>query len=313
MIPSKEQFKATIDRVAPYVHRTPILTSSIINKIIGAELFFKCENFQKGGAYKIRGATNATLLLPEEKRNLGLATHSSGNFAQAVAITARDLDIPAYIVMPDNSPSVKKNAVVDYKANVYSCPSTLKDREETTQKIIDETGAHFLHPSNDTNVILGQGTVAHELLEEYPNLDSIVSPVGGGGVIAGSCLACNYNNSKALVIGAEPYGADDAYHSLKEGRIMPSINPDTIADGLRTQLGDKNFPIIKESVSEIIRVTDEEIISAMKLVWERMKIIIEPSSATTLAAIIREKDKFKNQKIGLIITGGNVDLQKLPF
>lgn len=313
MIPTNEEFKRTIDVVSPHVHRTPVLSSNLINEMVGAELFFKCENFQKGGAYKLRGATNAARSLSQERLNSGLVTHSSGNFAQAVAITARDLNIPAYIVMPENSPVVKKNAVIGYGAQVTSCISTLQAREETTEGIIKNTGATFLHPSNDIDVILGQGTVAHELLEDCPDLESIVSPVGGGGVIAGACLALNYHNSQADIIGAEPFGADDAYHSLRTGKIQDNDTVDTIADGLRTKLGDKNFPIIQKHVKEIIRIEDVEIIEAMRLVWERMKIVIEPSSATTLAAVIREKKKFAGKKVGLIITGGNVDLSKLPF
>lgn len=313
MIPTNNDFKQTIERVRPYTHRTPILTSSLIDTFVGASLYFKCENFQKGGAYKLRGAINASLKLSQEQIQKGLVTHSSGNFAQAVSITAKMLGVPAYIVMPENSPVVKKNAVVGYRAEVTMCPSTLQDRENTTQAIIDKTQAHFLHPSNDLDVILGQGTVADELLEDYPDLDYIVSPVGGGGVIAGTCLAVNYHNSQCIVIGAEPFGADDAYHSLRTGVIQDNDTVNTIADGLRTKLGDQNFPIIKKYVQEIIRVEDEEIVNAMRLVWERMKIVIEPSSATTLAAIIREKEKFKGKKIGLIITGGNVDLRKLPF
>ena len=297
-------------RIEPYIHRTPVMSSSLLNEIAGCEVYFKCENFQKGGAYKMRGALNAILQLTDDQKKKGVTTHSSGNFAQAVTLAARSLNIPAYIVMPSSAPAVKVAAVRGYGGNVTICGPTLKDRENASQQIIEETGATFLHPSNDLHVIIGQGTAAYELLQEQPDLDAVMTPVGGGGLIAGTCIASNGN---VPIYGGEPYEVDDAYRSLKSGKIESNETTNTIADGLKTQLGDINFPIIKDCVTEIIRVTEQEIVDAMKLVWERMKIIIEPSSAVTFAACLSAKEKFQNQKFGIIISGGNVDLANLPF
>jgi len=310
---TKEDLQNAYDRVKSHIHKTPVLSSSYINKVSGAEVYFKCENFQKGGSYKLRGALNAALSLSEESRQKGLATHSSGNFAQAVAISAKLLDTQAHIVMPKNAPSIKQQATSDYGAEVYFCEATIQDRKSTLATVISKTGASKLHPSNDVPVIIGQGTCAYELIKEVQDLDYIISPVGGGGVAAGSILACQYFSPNTKVVGAEPENADDAYRSLQAGTIQDSINPNTIADGLRTQLGDNNFPIIKEGIDSIILVSENEIIDAMKMVWNRMKIIIEPSSATTLAAVLKSKAQFENKRVGLIITGGNVDLTNLPF
>jgi len=310
---TKDDISNAHNRIKSHIHATPVLTSTYINQLSGASVFFKCENFQKGGSYKLRGALNASLSLQKEKLERGLATHSSGNFAQAVAISAKLLGTKAHIVMPENAPAIKQKATIDYGAKVYFCEPTLDARESTLEDVIKETGASKLHPSNDIPVIIGQGTCAYELIQQVENLDFIISPVGGGGVAAGSILACKYFSSQTTVIGAEPKNADDAYRSLIAGEIQASINPDTIADGLRTQLGDHNFPIIKDGIESIILVTEDEIISAMKTVWNRMKIIIEPSSATTLAAVIKSKSKFTGKRVGLIITGGNVDLANLPF
>lgn len=313
MIPTQAALDDAMDRVKPLIHRTPVMTSTMIDEICGCSLYFKCDNFQKGGAYKIRGATNAVLQLSPDQKAKGVATHSSGNFAQALSLAARSLDIDAYIVMPENAPKVKVAAVKQYGGKVILCPSTLADREATLEKVIADTGATPVHPSNDTQVILGQGTMTLELIDQIPSLDFVVSPIGGGGVGAGACLACAYHAPSTKVVGAEPANADDAYRSLQTGEIQPSIKPDTIADGLRTQLGDKNFPIIKSMIDEIVLVSEERIIEAMRLVWERMKIIIEPSSATSLAAVMTKPEKFAGKKVGLIITGGNVSLDKLPF
>lgn len=310
---SKEDISNAHARIKDHIHETPVLTSSYINELSGASIFFKCENFQKGGSYKLRGALNASLSLSKKDRQLGLATHSSGNFAQAVAISAKLLNTPAHIVMPENAPSIKQRATQDYSAQVYFCESTLQARESTLQDVISKTGATKLHPSNDIPVICGQGTCAYELIQQVENLDFIISPVGGGGVAAGSILTCKYFSPSTLVIGAEPENADDAYRSLEVGEIQDSVHPDTIADGLRTQLGSNNFPIIRDGIDSIILVSEDEIVSAMKMVWNRMKIIIEPSSATTLAAVLKTKSRFANKKVGLIITGGNVDLTNLPF
>lgn len=279
----------------------------------GAEVFFKCENFQKGGAYKMRGATNAILSLTEDERKKGVVTHSSGNFAQALSLGAKQTGSKAFIVMPENAPRVKKEAVKGYGAEIIESQSTIEAREEMAEKVKSEKGATFIHPSNDDNVIYGQGTASMELLEEQPELDYILVPVGGGGLIAGTALAAKYFGKNCEVIGTEPKNVDDAYRSLKSGKIESNESTDTVADGLRTKLGDRNFPIIKEHIKQIIRVEEKEIIEAMKLIWERMKIIIEPSSAVAFAGLLREKEKFQNKKIGIIVSGGNVDLQNLPF
>ncbi|GAB5474787.1 MAG: pyridoxal-phosphate dependent enzyme [Maribacter sp.] len=309
----KEELVACHARIAPYIHRTEVLSSRLINAYVGAEVFFKCENFQRGGAYKMRGATNAIMQLGEQERSKGVVTHSSGNFAQAVSLAAQSLGVTAHIVMPTTAPKVKKVGVRQYNGRIYECEPTLEARQEMADRIARETGAVFLHPSNQWEVILGQGTAAMELFEDHPDLNALFCPVGGGGLIAGSALAAQYFGTDCKVYGGEPYEADDAYRSLQSGKIEGNETVNTIADGLKTTLGDVNFPIIKEYVAGITRVTEEEIISAMRLVWERMKIIIEPSSAVTLAALISEKAAFQNQKVGIVISGGNVDLDHLPF
>ncbi len=313
MIPGKNELIKAAKRIKPFVHETPVLTSSSINKIIGAEIYFKCENFQRMGAFKMRGSVNAILQIPDKERAKGVVTHSSGNFAQAVALAAKSIDTKAYIVMPFNAPKVKTAAVLEYGAEVIECPPTLKDRETTAKGIVDKTGATFVHPSNDLDVILGQGTAALELIEQEGDLAYIFVPVGGGGLLAGTAMSAYHFSSQTEVIAGEPFGADDAFHSLKEGRILPSLNPNTIADGLRTSLGNINFPIIKQLVNEIIRVEENEIVDAMKLIWQRMKIVVEPSSAVALAALMREKSRFFNKKVGVILSGGNIDLENLPF
>jgi len=298
-------------RISRYIHRTEVLQSSLINTIAGCEVFFKCENFQKMGAFKMRGACNAILQLSEEERANGVITHSSGNMAQAVSLAARSLGVKAYIVMPSNAPEVKKSAVRDYGGEITECIPTIEEREKATNAIIAKTGACFIHPSNDLNVILGQATAAKELLIDYTEIDTVLAPVGGGGLLAGTALACLHRN--VICMGGEPMQADDAYRSLQSGKIEKNDTANTIADGLRTHLGDINFPIIQEHVEKIIRVEEDEIIHAMRLIWERMKIIIEPSCAVPFAAVLKEPDTFKDKKVGIIITGGNVDLSKLPF
>ncbi|HSI70055.1 MAG TPA: threonine/serine dehydratase [Gillisia sp.] len=310
---TKQDLTKVHELILPHIHRTPVLTSTQLNELSGADIYFKCENFQRMGAFKMRGAVNAVLNLPEEKRNKGVVTHSSGNFAQAVSLAAKSIGVPAYIVMPTSAPQVKKDAVRGYGGQVTECTPTLAEREKAAQKIIDETGATFIHPSNDLDVIYGQGTAALELLEDHPDLDFVITPVGGGGLIAGTALAVHFASGNCKTIGAEPFEVDDAYRSLNSGKIETNETTNTIADGLKTQLGDKNFPIILEHVSEIIRVEEKEIIAALKLIWERMKIIVEPSSAVAFAAVLREKEKFRGKKVGIIISGGNVDLKNLPF
>ncbi len=310
---TSQELKQCHDRIKPYIHRTAVLTSSLLNEISGADLFFKCENFQRMGAFKMRGAANGISQLTALQKEKGVVTHSSGNFAQALSLAAKSLGVKAYIVMPSNAPQVKKDAVKGYGGQIIECPPTLQDREETATKIQNERGATFIHPSDDLDVIIGQGTAALELLEDHPDLDYIFTPVGGGGLIAGTALAAHYYGNNCKVIGGEPFEVDDAYRSLLSGKIETNTTTDTIADGLKTQLGVINFPIIQKHVSEIIRVEEQEIIDAMRLIWERMKIIIEPSCAVPFAALLKEKEKFKHKKMGIILSGGNVDLGNLPF
>lgn len=309
--------KTTLQKVhhliKPYIHRTPVLTSQLLNTICEAEVFFKCENFQKMGAFKMRGGVNAILNLTHEQKGKGVVTHSSGNFAQALSLAAKNLKVKAYIVMPKNAPQVKKDAVKTYGGIIIECDSNVNARENEASRIQKEKGATFIHPSNDAAVIYGQGTAAIELLEDYNDLDYIFTPVGGGGLLAGTILAANHFSNTCKVIAGEPQEVDDAYRSLISGKIEKNKTSNTIADGLRTHLGDRNFPIIKEHVEKIIRVEEAEIIKAMKLIWERMKIIVEPSSAVAFAAVLKDKENIKNKKIGVIISGGNVDIANLPF
>lgn len=309
----KEDFIQAHQRIKPYIHDTAILSSKYINKIVGANLLFKCENFQKMGAFKMRGATNAIMQLTEEQKKQGVVTHSSGNFSQALSLAAQSLGVKAFIVMPTNATQIKKDAVRGYGVDIIECEPTLTARENTAEEIHQKEGATFIHPSNNIDVILGQGTACKEFLEKQPDLEYIFVPVGGGGLIAGTALAAFYFGNNCKVIGAEPFEADDAYRSLQSGVIESNISTNTIADGLKTELGDINFPIIQKYVDRIIRVTEEEIVSAMRLLWERMKIVVEPSSAVALAALIKESHLFRNKNLGIIISGGNVDLHKLPF
>ncbi|SDF12122.1 threonine dehydratase [Pricia antarctica] len=300
-------------QILPYIHRTPIFTSKSINRMSKADIHFKCENFQKGGAYKMRGATHAVLQLTDVQRDKGVVTHSSGNFAQALSLAAKNSGCDAFIVMPSTAPQVKKDAVAEYGGKIIECEPTLAAREAAAKTIEQETGATFIHPSNDLNVIIGQGTAAMELLEEQPDLNFIIVPVGGGGLIAGTGLAAHYFGNACKVIGGEPFEVDDAFRSLKSGKIESNETANTIADGLKTQLGDTSFPIMQRYVDSIIRVTEAEIVTAMRLIWERMKIVVEPSSAVALAAVLSDKNRFTGKKVGIIISGGNVDLKKLPF
>ena len=310
---TKQDLKDCHTRITPYIHRTPVLTSRLLNEISGTSIFFKCENFQRMGAFKMRGAANAILQLTKAQQSKGVVTHSSGNFAQALSLAAKSLGVKAYIVMPSTAPQVKKDAVKGYGGEIIECDPTLQDRENTSMQIQKEKGATFLHPSNDLDVILGQGTAALELLEDQQDLEYIFTPVGGGGLIAGTALAAHFFGTNCKVIGGEPFEVDDAYRSLQSGKIETNTSTNTIADGLKTQLGDVNFPIIQKHVSQIIRVEEQEIVDAMKLIWERMKIIIEPSCAVPFAALLKDKERFQNRKIGIVLSGGNVDLNHLPF
>jgi threonine dehydratase len=309
----KDELIECHNRIKPYIHNTPVLSSQQLNSISGTELLFKCENFQKMGAFKMRGATNAILQLTEEQKSRGVVTHSSGNFAQALALAAKSVGVKAYIVMPANAPQVKKDAVKGYEGIIVECEPTLKARMDSAAKIEQERGATFIHPSNNIDVILGQGTACKELIDLHPDLDIVITPVGGGGLIAGTALAAANSGRDITIVGAEPFEVDDAYRSIISGKIETNRTTNTIADGLKTELGDVNFPIIKRYVSTIIRVTEPEIVSAMHLIWERMKIVVEPSSAVAMAAILKNGNLFKGKKTGVILSGGNVDLSKLPF
>lgn len=313
MIPVFADIRNAYDRIKHQIHRTPVLSSQSINSITNSQIYFKCENFQKVGAFKFRGASNAVLSLNSVESAKGVATHSSGNHAQALALAANMRGIPAYIVMPDNSPEVKKNAVIGYGAEVILCKSTLEARETTVNQVIKDTGSILIHPYNNFNVIAGQGTAALELLQDYPNLDIVMTPVGGGGLLSGTTIATKSINNDIKVIAAEPTGADDAFRSRINGRIEPSINPNTICDGLLTSLGTLTFKVISEFTDEILLVEDDWTIKAMKLIWERMKIIVEPSACITLGAILKYPDIFTNKKVGIILSGGNLDFSKLPF
>ena len=301
------------NRIKPFIHNTPVLTSNYINEFTEAEVYFKCENFQKMGAFKMRGAANAILKLSDEQKSNGVVTHSSGNHAQAISLAAKKIGIKAYIVMPSNAPEIKKEAVKGYGGELIECEPSLKAREAAAEDLVDSKSATFIHPSNNMDVILGQGTAAKELIEQYGSFDHILVPIGGGGLIAGSALAVKYFGDNCTVIGTEPFEVDDAYRSLISGKIETNISTNTIADGLRTQLGDKNFPIILNEVKKIIRITEDEIIDSMKLIWQRLKIICEASCSLPLAGILKNKNDFKGKKIGVVITGGNIDLSNLPF
>ena len=307
-IPGKEALEAAQYKIAPYIHRTPVMHCKTLDKLSEARLFFKCENMQKIGAFKARGATNALLSLPGDGLKKGVATHSSGNHAQAVAWAASLKGIPAYIVMPRTAPDIKKKAVRGYGAKIITCEPTQTAREATLKQVVEDTGAQFIHPYDDYRIIAGQATAAMELIEDHPDLDVIFTPVGGGGLLSGTILAAKYFGRNLKVYAGEPRGADDAHRSLQAGKILPSINPDTIADGLLTSLGERTFEIIKQGVEAIVTVSDGEIIHAMRLIWERMKIIVEPSGAVPLAAVLQNTHLLKGKKVGIILSGGNVNL-----
>lgn len=312
-VPTLADIQAAAARIKPYAHRTPVLTCTSLNDLVGAEVFWKCENFQKVGAFKFRGACNAVFSLSDEEAQCGVATHSSGNHAAAVALAARLRGIPAHIVMPDNAPDVKKAAVAGYGGRIVYCAPTLAAREATLERVVQETGAAFLHPYNDARVIAGQGTAALELLTDVPELDVVMAPVGGGGLLSGTALVTAALAPTAQVIAAEPAAADDAYRSLQAGTILPAMDPRTIADGLRTSLGPLTFAIIQRHVQQIVTVSEEAIIAAMRHTWERMKIVIEPSAAVPLGALLEQRFPHAGKRLGIIVSGGNVDLGHLPW
>lgn len=307
---TKEKIERAHERIKPYIHQTPVMTSAGIDALAGCKLFFKCENLQKIGAFKARGAMNAVLSLSPEERAKGVATHSSGNHAQALARAAKLLGIKSYIVMPHTVLAIKKKGVQGFDGEIFECEPTLQARESTLASVIEKTGAVEVHPFNNYEVIAGQGTAAKELLEEIPALDFIVAPVGGGGLLSGTALAAKFFSPQTVVIAGEPQGADDAFRSMKSGKIETS-QANTIADGLLTSLGDKTFSIIREHVREVITVSDAEIVAAMRLVWERMKLIVEPSCVVPLAAVLKSKNTFAGKNVGIIFSGGNVDLDKV--
>lgn len=307
---TKHAIEKAHEKIKPYIHQTPVLTNSSINEMAGAELFFKCENFQKIGAFKIRGGMNAALSLSPEQIAKGLATHSSGNHAQAIAFAAKTLGTKAYIVMPENSPSVKVNAVKGYGAEVIFCAPNQAAREEALNKIVAETGAEFIHPYDDDRVITGQATCVKELIETGPALEIIFTPVGGGGLLSGTALGAHYFKPTIKVYAGEPEGAADAVLSFKSGKVEKAPYVNTIADGLLTTLSERTLSIIREHVTDIFLVTEDEIKVALRLVYERMKIVVEPSCVVPLAVVLKNKDQFKGKKIGIILTGGNVDLKK---
>jgi threonine dehydratase len=312
-LPEITDIQAAHSRIKSFIHNTPVLTSHQLNELFDCELFFKCENFQKVGAFKFRGATNAVLSMSNEEKLKGVVTHSSGNHAAALALAARMNGLKANIVMPETAPDVKKNAVAGYGANITFCKPTLQAREDATKLIMQKSGATLIHPYDNFNVICGQGTAALELLNERNDLDIVIAPVGGGGLLSGTSIYVKGFKKAIQVIGAEPLNANDAFISFTTGQLTPSVNPSTCADGLLTSLSELTFSIIKKNVDKILTVKEESIIECMLLVWERMKIIIEPSSATVLAVVKENPDLFRDKKIGLIISGGNVDFRKLPF
>lgn len=313
-IPSVDDVRVARQRIAPYIHRTPVLQSELLNELCQARLFFKCENLQKAGAFKSRGAVNAVFALTAQEAAHGVATHSSGNHGSALARAAQLRGIPAYIVVPSNAKAVKKAAIAAYGGEIIECEPTLVAREAMLESVIARTGATFVPPYDDARIIAGQGTAALELIEDVPDLDCLVVPVGGGGLLAGTVLAAETGGENGIpVYGAEPEGAADAHRSFATGERVTTQVPETIADGLLTTLGALNFEIIKAGVEAILLVSDEEIIEAMALLWTRMKLVVEPSSAVTLAAVMRYGKTFTGARVGIILTGGNVDLSDLPF
>ncbi len=309
-----EEIRQAAERIAPYAHRTPVMTSATLDALSGRRLYFKCELFQKVGAFKFRGACNAVMKLPPEVAMRGVVTHSSGNHAQALALAAKLRGIPAHIVMPTNAPGVKRRAVEGYGAHVHPCEPTQAAREEGAARVVAETGGALIPPYDYRDVIAGQGTIALELVEQVPDLDAIVAPVGGGGMISGIALAAHGLRPDLRIIGAEPSGADDAARSKLAGRRLPQDDPRTVADGLRTSLGELTWPVVRDHVERILTVDDREILAAMRLLWERMKLLVEPSAAVGLAVVLGEAFRSLDsvERVGIVLSGGNMDLDTLP-
>jgi len=312
-IPTYEDVIAAHDRIRPYIHRTPVLTSSYLNELTGAELFFKCENFQKAGAFKVRGASNAVFGLSDEEAAKGVCTHSSGNHALSLSYAAGRRGIPCNVVMPRTAPEAKKAAVRGYGGTITECEPSTTSREKVFAEVQAKTGGNFVHPYNDPRVIAGQGTCSREFMEQTGGVDMMVAPIGGGGMISGTCLTLSHIAPEVQIIASEPEQADDAYRSFKAGHIIADDAPQTIADGLKVPLKELTWHFVSNYVTDILTASEQEIIDAMKLTWQRMKIVMEPSCAVPLATILKNKDMFAGKRVGVIVTGGNVDLDKLPW
>ena len=312
-IPTYDDVLIAHERIKPYIHKTPVLTSRFLNELTGAELFFKCENLQKAAAFKVRGACNAVFGLSDDKARIGVATHSSGNHALSLSYAAGQRGIPVTVVMPKTAPQAKKDAVIGYGGTIVECEPSTTSRETVFAEVVAESGADFVHPYNDPRVIAGQATCSKELVSQVADLDAVVAPIGGGGMISGTCLTLSNIAPNIKIYAAEPVNADDAARSFKAGHIIADDAPSTVADGLKVPLKDLTWHFVKNHVSDILTATEDEIVAAMKLIWLRMKIVVEPSSAVTLAIILKYPEVFKGKRIGVILTGGNVDLDKLPW
>ena len=312
-IPTYDDVVAAHRRIEPYIHRTPVLTSEYMDELTGATLFFKCENFQKAGAFKVRGASNAVFGLDDETAKRGVATHSSGNHALSLSYAAGRRDIPVTVVMPHTAPEAKKAAVRGYGGTIVECEPSTSSREATFAEVVAKSGADFVHPYNDPRVVAGQATCSRELLEQVEDMDAVIAPIGGGGMVSGTCLTLSNRASDVKIYAAEPVNADDAARSFKAGHIIADDEPDTVADGLKVPLKDLTWHFVSRHVTDILTATEEEIVEAMRLTWQRMKIVIEPSCAVPLATIIKNRDVFAGQRVGVIITGGNVDMDRLPW
>ncbi len=312
-IPTYDDMLAARERIAPYIHRTPVLTSSLLNDLTGAELFFKCENFQKAGAFKVRGACNAVFGLTGDMLEKGVATHSSGNHALSLSYAAGRRGIPCHVVMPRTAPQAKKDAVIGYGGTITECEPSTSSREEVFAEVHARTGADFVHPYNDPRVVAGQGTCSAELIEQVGDLDAVVAPIGGGGMISGTCLTLSHDAPDIRIYAAEPEQADDAARSFRAGHIIADDAPETVADGLKVPLKELTWHFVKNHVTDIFTASEQEIIDAMRLIWKRMKIVMEPSSAVPLATILKNPEVFAGKRVGVIITGGNVDLDALPW
>ena len=313
IVPTFDDVLVAHERIAPYIHRTPVLTSSFIDALAGCQLFFKCENLQKAGAFKVRGACNAVFGLPEDKLAAGVATHSSGNHALSLSYAAGRRGIPCTVVMPRTAPQAKKDAVRGYGGSIVECEPSTSSREAVFAGLVKATGADFVQPSNDSRVIAGQATCSRELLDQIEGLDAVIAPIGGGGMISGTCLTLSTLAPHVEIFAAEPEQADDAYRSFKAGHIIADDAPNTVADGLKVPLKELTWHFVSRYVTDILTASEQEIVDAMRLIWARMKIVMEPSSAVPLATILKNRDRFRGKRVGVIITGGNVDLDKLPW